>query len=166
MKSHAQRLLLPAAALLAAATIPLTPARAEDTATQPAAPSEQQPAPAPKNEGLFIHISTGTDSPQRLLMGLSLANKALAEGYDVFVFFDVKGIEHILQGNSEVTMQPYKDSRTLLKNLLDRGVPVAACPMCLRAMGREPADLIPGIRTATLSEFFSFTKGRILTLDY
>jgi len=45
-------------------------------------------------------------------------------------------------------------------------VPVRACPSCLKAAGKTPGDLLPGIKTADRDEFFSFTKGRILTLDY
>jgi len=31
---------------------------------------------------------------------------------------------------------------------------------------QTPEDLLPGIKTADRDEFFSFTKGRILTIDY
>jgi hypothetical protein len=41
-----------------------------------------------------------------------------------------------------------------------------ACPGCLKAAGKSPADLAPGILVADKARFFSFTKGRILTLDY
>jgi hypothetical protein len=41
-----------------------------------------------------------------------------------------------------------------------------ACPGCLKAAGKSPADLAPGILVADKARFFSFTKGRILALDY
>jgi hypothetical protein len=36
----------------------------------------------------------------------------------------------------------------------------------LKAAGRTPADLMPGVKVADKDAFFSFTRGRILTLDY
>jgi hypothetical protein len=41
-----------------------------------------------------------------------------------------------------------------------------ACPGCLKAAGKSPEDLAPGIEVADKERFFSFTKGRIITLDY
>jgi hypothetical protein len=41
-----------------------------------------------------------------------------------------------------------------------------ACPGCLKAAGKTPADLAAGVRVADKAEFLSFTSGRILTLDY
>jgi intracellular sulfur oxidation DsrE/DsrF family protein len=53
-----------------------------------------------------------------------------------------------------------------LAELQRRGVTLMACPGCLKAAGKTPADLIAGVQVADKSGFFSFTKGRILTLDY
>ena len=50
--------------------------------------------------------------------------------------------------------------------LADRGVILAACPGCLQAAGKTEADLQDGVTVANKTEFFSFTEGRILTLDY
>ena len=53
-----------------------------------------------------------------------------------------------------------------LNELLTKGVPLYACPGCLRAAGRTPADLRPGVQVADKDAFFSFTPGRILSIDY
>jgi hypothetical protein len=39
-------------------------------------------------------------------------------------------------------------------------------PGLLEGRGKTPADLMPGVKVADKDAFFSFTKGRILTLDY
>ncbi|TVS10562.1 MAG: hypothetical protein EA424_25190 [Planctomycetaceae bacterium] len=44
--------------------------------------------------------------------------------------------------------------------------PWSFCPGCLKAAGKTAADLAPGVEIADKDRFFSFTKGRILTLDY
>jgi hypothetical protein len=41
-----------------------------------------------------------------------------------------------------------------------------ACPGCLKAAGKTPADLAAGIQVANKDKFFSFTSGRVITLDY
>ena len=40
------------------------------------------------------------------------------------------------------------------------------CPGCLKAAGKSREDVADGIQIADKKAFFSFTKGRILTLDY
>jgi len=37
---------------------------------------------------------------------------------------------------------------------------------CLEAAGCKPEDIMKGIQLAQKEKFFSFTKGRILALDY
>jgi hypothetical protein len=41
-----------------------------------------------------------------------------------------------------------------------------ACPGCLKSAGKTADDLMPGVAIADKKQFFSFTKGRILSLDY
>ncbi len=41
-----------------------------------------------------------------------------------------------------------------------------ACPHCLKAAGKTEADLAPGVKVADKTQFFTFTKGRIISLDY
>lgn len=45
-------------------------------------------------------------------------------------------------------------------------VTLMACPGCLKAAGKSVGDLAPGVKVAEKEAFFSFTRGRILTLDY
>lgn len=53
-----------------------------------------------------------------------------------------------------------------MAELIEMGITIFACPGCLKAAGKTPADLMPGVKVADEDAFFSFTKGRILTLDY
>jgi len=41
-----------------------------------------------------------------------------------------------------------------------------ACPGCLKAAGKTGDDLTAGVQIADKARFFTFTKGRILILDY
>lgn len=116
-------------------------------------------------DGVFIHISHGSDDPHRLLMALSMAN-IMAEDHDVLVYFDIGGVNAVLQESADVTFSHFRSSKTQLKTLLDNKVTLMACPGCLKAAGKGKEDLASGIQIADKKKFFSFTQGRILTLDY
>lgn len=122
-------------------------------------------AEAPARDGVFIHISHGSDDPHRLLMALNMA-KMMADDHDVLVYFDIKAIDAVLKDASDMTYSHFPSSLTQLMNLKGKGVLLMACSGCLKAAGKTEQDLADGIRLADKKKFFSFTKGRILTLDY
>jgi predicted peroxiredoxin len=124
--------------------------------------SAENPAP---RDGVFIHISHGPNDPHRVLMALNMA-KIMSEDHDVLVYFDINGIEVVLKDAEDIAFSDFPMSKTQIADLLKKGVPLMACPGCLKAAGKTPADLAPGIQVADKAKFFSFTKGRILTLDY
>lgn len=120
--------------------------------------------PAPR-DGVFIHISSGPGDAHRVLMALRMA-ELMAEDRDVLVYFDIKGIEGVLADAPEIEHATFPAASVQIQKLLDLGVPLLACPGCLEAAGRSPADLRTGVQVASKDAFFAFTKGRILTLDY
>ena len=120
----------------------------------------------PPTDGAFIHISHGSGDPHRALMALSMANKMAEEGRDVLVYVDITGVELVLEDSEDITMEPFESSHTLLGRLREKGVTVMACPRCLQAAGKSETDLIEGVVLAKAATFFTFTQGRILTLDY
>ena len=116
-------------------------------------------------DGVFIHVSSGPDNPHAVLMALRMAT-LMSEDRDVLVYFDLQGARVVLQGAPNLTLAPFEPAHAQMQGLLDRGVPLYACPGCLTALGHTPADLRPGVQVADKNAFFSFTRGRILTLDY
>lgn len=116
-------------------------------------------------DGVFIHVTHGTDDPHRVLMALSMAG-IMCEDHDVLVYFDIKGIEVVLKDATDLTYSHFPSSRKQLAALSQKGVTLMACPGCLKAAEKKPEDLAAGIKVADKKAFFSFTKGRILTLDY
>jgi predicted peroxiredoxin len=90
----------------------------------------------------------------------------MAEDKDVLVYFDIKGIEVVLNDANDISYPTFPTSKESLKILLDKGITVFACPACLKAAGKSESDLMPGVKLAEKEAFFNFTKGRILTLDY
>jgi len=121
-------------------------------------------AEAPR-DGVFIHISHGPEDPHRVLMALSMASKMAAD-HDVLVYFDIKGIEVVLADAADIEYAQFPAAKAQLAALLAQKIKIMACPGCLQAAGKTPADLAPGIAVADKESFFGFTQGRILTLDY
>jgi len=116
-------------------------------------------------DGVFLHISHGVDEPHRVLMALNMA-ELMAESRDVLVYFDIQGIDVVLKDAPDITYSHFPASKTQLEKLIGMGIGVYACPGCLKAAGKTPADLMPGVKVADKDAFFAFTEGRILTLDY
>jgi predicted peroxiredoxin len=121
---------------------------------------------APGRDGVFIHISHGTDSPHRLLMALKMA-VTMAEGKkDVLVYCDIEAVKVLTSSAKDVVMEGFPTSHELLARLGVLKVVVLACPTCMKVAGIEQRELRTGVRVAERDLFFSFTKGRILSLDY
>ncbi len=115
--------------------------------------------------GVFIHVTHGADDPHRVLMALSMAT-IMSEDHDVLVYFDIKGIEVVLKDAANLTYSHFVSSKEQLAALSKKGVTLMACPGCLKAVKKTQNDLASGVQLADKKVFFSFTKGRILTLDY
>jgi len=120
---------------------------------------------AETRDGVFIHISHGADDPHRLLMALNMAVMMSAD-HPVVIYFDIKAVEAVLKDSKDVRFAHFPSSKTQLAELAKRGVTMMACPGCLKAAGKSPADLAAGVQVADKAKFFSFTSGRIITLDY
>lgn len=130
-----------------------------------AAPAFAGDATGPR-DGVFIHISRGADDPHRLLMALKMAT-VMAEGKkDVLVYCDIEAVKVLGVKAPDVTHPAFPSAREQLRTLRGAGVLVRACPSCLKAAGMDPKELMEGVALADREEFFTFTKGRILTLDY
>ncbi len=130
------------------------------TLTAPAIASD-----ATTRDGVFIHVSSGPEAPHRLLMALNMANM-MAGDHDVLVYFDIDAVHAVLKDAAEVTYAHFPSLHTQLQALKAKGVTLMACPGCLKAAGKAADDLADGIQLADRSQFFSFTEGRILSLDY
>ncbi len=116
-------------------------------------------------DGVFVHISHGSEDLHRLLMGLQMAVK-MSEDKDVLVYFDITGIQAVLKDSPDYQYSHFPGSKTQINELLSKGVTLMACPGCLKAAGKTEDDLMEGIELADKEKFFGFTNGRILTLDY
>jgi predicted peroxiredoxin len=127
--------------------------------------STQPAASQPARDGVFVHVRSGTGDPHSVLMALRMA-EIMAADRDVLVYFDIDGIDVVLADGPNLEYETFPSSDTQLAALGEAGVTLMACPGCLEAAGKTADDLREGIELADSDRFFSFTEGRILTLDY
>ncbi len=127
--------------------------------------TDARPAAGSARDGVFIHLTRGPDDPHAVAMALKMAN-LMAADRDVLVYCDLKGILTVLKDAPDIGFAGFESSHAQIRALLERSVPIYACPGCLKALGKTPEDLMPGIQVANKEAFFTFTRGRILTIDY
>ena len=116
-------------------------------------------------DGLFIHIMDGYNDPHKVLMALKMAN-LMAADKDVLVYMDIHAVELLVKGAKDMHFADFDSFQSYIKQLVDKKVGVYACPTCLKIAGFKPEDLMEGVQVAQKDKFFSFTRGRILSLDY
>jgi predicted peroxiredoxin len=122
-------------------------------------------APNDVRDGVFIHITQCYDDPHRVLMPLKMATM-MAQDKDVIVYMDIHAVNMLVKDSKDIEFADFESAHTYIKKLIDLKVGVYACPTCLKISGFKQDDLMDGIQVAQKDKFFSFTKGRIITLDY
>ena len=117
-------------------------------------------------EGVFVHISKGPEDPHEVLMALKMAAIMREGGKDVLVYFDIDGVNAVVKDAPDITHEAFESSRTQIGRLIGAGAVLCACPSCLKAAGKTPDDLMPGVEPASRERLFNFTPGRVLAIDY
>jgi len=116
-------------------------------------------------DGLFIHITESYNDPHRVLMPMKMA-VMMSKDKDVLVYMDIHAVELIAKDSKDLSFRDFESFQTYLKQLIKNNVKVYACPSCMKIAGLNPEDLAEGVQVAEKDKFFSFTKGRIISLDY
>ncbi|MCG3137862.1 MAG: hypothetical protein HJJLKODD_01717 [Phycisphaerae bacterium] len=118
-----------------------------------------------QRDGILLHISHGHDNPHAVCMALKMATLMSAHR-DVLVYFDLQGVEAVDRHGEEITHPAFDSARQQLQKPIDAHVPLYVCPSCLKAAGKTMDDVVKGVQVANKEAFFTFTRGRIVTLDY
>ncbi len=116
-------------------------------------------------DGIFIHLTSGPENPQRVLMALSMA-KMMSDDNEVLVYADIKGIYTLLKDAPDITFKGFPSSLTLLNELKEKGVHIIVCPECLKAADKTAEDLMDSVQMATKEKFFDFCDGKIISISY
>ena len=116
-------------------------------------------------DGMLIHISSGYENPHKVLMALKMA-LMMSKDKEVLIYLDVAAVKLVLKDSKDMKFDDFPALQELLRELIEAKVTIMACPTCLKIAGKSESDLIPGVIPAVKDKFFTFTKGRIVTLDY
>lgn len=121
--------------------------------------------PSKFRDGVFIHISEGYNNPLKVLKALNLAVK-MTDSYDVALYFDINGVDLLTKSSENIQLDNFLSLHESLDKLIEKHVLIIACPMCMISKAIEADQLRDGVVVAEKEKFFTFTKGRILSLDY
>ncbi len=113
----------------------------EGEADPEAAAEAEAPSPAP----LLINLtSSPTQDAHAVLMGLDLAQHMHEQGLAVSVFLNVGGVNLMRPIAGKISLDGH-NLQALLKELIDSGVTVLACPHCMEINGLSDDDLLKGV---------------------
>lgn len=95
---------------------------------------------------LIINLtSDATENPHGSLMGMHLAQKSLKNGMDVAVFLNVSGVKLMLPASDSISFQG-ENLQNVLKDIMDNGGKVLACPHCMEVHKVKDTDLMEGVK--------------------
>jgi sulfur relay (sulfurtransferase) complex TusBCD TusD component (DsrE family) len=98
------------------------------------------PAVAGDTDPLFVNMTT--DDAHRARMALTFGGSQLERGHPLTVFLNDKGV---LVGSKAHTSE-FADHQNALRELMNKGALVIACPMCMKHYGVEQSELLPGVK--------------------
>jgi predicted peroxiredoxin len=110
-------------------------------------------------QGSTVFLSVTSDAnedPQSIDMAMKLAGFSLDEDRHVVMFFNVKGVTIPAKGFPDDFA--YKDNSPIkeqLAGLIERGVDVHVCPICMKAHAVEAPDLMEGAKVTTRPNLFA-----------
>jgi predicted peroxiredoxin len=116
---------------------------------------------------LFSVTSDVNEDPQAVDMALKLAGFSLDEGRHVVMFFNVKGVT--IPSNAladDFAFQQDKPIKMQLVDLIQRGVDVHVCPICMKALGVGESDLIEGAKVTTRPGLFANINANTAVFTY
>ncbi|MBN1912121.1 MAG: DsrE family protein [Pirellulales bacterium] len=103
----------------------------------------------------FANITSGTNDVHPVTMALQLAGHALDDGRKVVLFFNVRGVDVPTTKLPDDLAFHDKPVKKLLTDLIDRGAEVHVCPHCMKALGIDAKDLLPGVQVTNREKLFA-----------
>lgn len=115
--------------------------------------------PPAAQEQPIVLLSVTSDASQQsqsVDMAMKLAGFSLDEGRRVVMFFNVQGVT--LPTHSfpdDLAFQQNSPLKEQLAKLIERGVDVHVCPICMKALGVEETDVMEGAKVTTRPSLFA-----------
>ena len=116
---------------------------------------------------MFSEYGLANDDPQAVDMALKLAGFSLDEGRHVVMYLNVKGVT--IPSNAladDFAFQQNKPIKSQLADLIQRGVDVHVCPICMKALGVGESDLMEGAKVTTRPGLFANINANTAVFTY
>ncbi|MCO6458734.1 MAG: DsrE family protein [Pirellulaceae bacterium] len=105
---------------------------------------------------LLSVTSDASQQPQSVDMAMKLAGFSLDEGRRVVMFFNVQGVTLPTRSfPDDAAFQQNSPLKEQLAKLIERGVDVHVCPICMKALGVEESDVMEGAKVTTRPSLFA-----------
>ena len=122
---------------------------------------------AEKKIALISITSDPVADPQSVNMGLTFAGFCVDEGYDVAIFFNVKGVKLPTKSfDSEFQYLEYAPMVSQIKALKGRGVELHVCPVCMADLKIENSQIIDEAFVTSKPRLFSKLGGDTMVFTY
>ncbi|HUU82078.1 MAG TPA: DsrE family protein [Phycisphaerae bacterium] len=104
---------------------------------------------------IVINLTSGKEDLHSATMALELAGHGLKDGRAVIVFLNVRAPE-LADKNLPATcgLADKPAIRDTITNLMQEGATFLCCPSCMKVLGVQETDLIPGVKLATRELLF------------
>ncbi|MFQ6171477.1 DsrE family protein [Oryzobacter sp. R7] len=93
---------------------------------------------------LVVKVTCGTEAPERLNQGFTVASTALASGLDVSLWLTGDATWMAVPGRAEDVALPHAAPLAELRDALLDGARVTVCGQCAARRELTEADLLPG----------------------
>jgi predicted peroxiredoxin len=118
------------------------------------------------SRALVIVITHGIDH-ELSSVGFTIACGGITAGLRVFVFLTSGGVDLVRKRGNELTqVAPLDPLRDLMRDFMQRGGKVWACPPCVKSRGYVPEDLIAGVEIAGASAMHALILDGAATLSF
>lgn len=141
----------------AATPSPVTPSSVTPSSVTPTSANTSAAAPGV----VFVSVLNDMESnPQAVDMAIKFAGFALDEGRQVVIFFTVKGVRVPLRRlPADLAFGSNEPLQKQLAAVIERGAEVHVCPVCMKELAVQEADLMTGAQVTTRPKLFAKIHG-------
>lgn len=97
-----------------------------------------------KKENILYVQMSGTDTPERLYAPFILGSTAAAMGIDTTIYFLIKGVTVVKEGEAEkIKLGSFPSLKEVMDQAVDAGVKLVVCEQSCMLLGLERGQFIP-----------------------
>jgi len=120
-----------------------------------------------EQQKMVVVVTRGVDD-ERSSVAWSVANGAVASGFNVTMFLVSSGVDWVRKGAAERARPnpldpPVKD---MMQTVMDNGGQILVCPPCAGVRGYEAEDLVDGVTLAGSVSMHALIREGAATLSF